>query len=114
MTQECFGLRPQQTVAASGGKSPYMFREVVTKNLTLVARFPVTKGCCSLWPQRSVVTFDGKFPYVSREASGIQLNTTWSLLMTPRDVANHVSYWILINQNTANYILQRELWPNNE
>ena len=29
--QECCGLRPQQTVAASGGKIPYVFREMVTK-----------------------------------------------------------------------------------
>ena len=31
VTQKYCGLRPQQTVAVSGGKIPYVFREVVTK-----------------------------------------------------------------------------------
>ena len=31
MTQECCGLRPQQTVAASGGKIPYVLKGIVTK-----------------------------------------------------------------------------------
>ena len=33
VTQECCGLWPQQTVAASGGKIPYVFKEMVTKTL---------------------------------------------------------------------------------
>ena len=31
MTQDCCGLRPQQIVAASGGKIPYALKEIVTK-----------------------------------------------------------------------------------
>ena len=34
VTQECCALQPQQTMAASGGKFPYVIMEVVTKDLT--------------------------------------------------------------------------------
>ena len=34
MTQECCGLRPQQTVAASGSKIPYVLKGIVTKIIT--------------------------------------------------------------------------------
>ena len=36
MSQECCGLRPQQTVAASGGKIPYVLKGIVT-NLYILA-----------------------------------------------------------------------------
>ena len=37
VNQECCGLRPQQTVAASGGKIPYVFKGIVTKSQLQIA-----------------------------------------------------------------------------
>ena len=34
VTQECCALQPQQTMATSGGKFPYVIMEMVTKDLT--------------------------------------------------------------------------------
>ena len=40
VTQECCGLWPQQTVAASVGKIPYVFKEMVTKSIMPISCSP--------------------------------------------------------------------------
>ena len=48
MTQECSGLWPQQTVAAFGGKIPYVLKGIVTKH---VRNFAAEGGHSLLWPE---------------------------------------------------------------
>ena len=43
-TQECCGLWPQRTVAASGGKIPYVIKEMVTKISTMYRGFSLSQG----------------------------------------------------------------------
>ena len=43
-TQECCGLWPQGNVAASGGKIPYVIKEMVTKISTMYRGFSPLQG----------------------------------------------------------------------
>ena len=54
-TQECCGLWSQRTVAASGGKIPYVIKEMVTKISTMYRGFSpsqgkIGKGCYIVYP----------------------------------------------------------------
>ena len=50
MTQECCGLRSQQTVAASGGKIPYVLKGIVTKVIKQIMPEVIILGCIYALP----------------------------------------------------------------
>ena len=51
--QKCCALWPQQTVAASGGKIPYVFQEMVTQHFPVKVPIGPSSGSASLIKERS-------------------------------------------------------------